>query len=304
MYQLYKFFILLILCCSVTVHAQTVRMIVPFAPGGIGDLLNRSIQKHLQQDIDEKAVVEFHPGASTEIAMDLVANANPNEILLLASGPAIFTTAIRKNKLDFYQAQLKPVHHLGNAPFVMVVSKKLNVRSFAEFRDLGSKRLISYGSSGVLTATHLAGANLGQATGMNFLHIPYKGSGQAIPDLIGGHIDAMVIYWSSVAQLTQYDQLVPLAIDTQQRLATLPNVPTFRELGMDRVNRHGWHMMFSNNSLHNKKIIEIQNSLARWTNSAEFKEAGFIKENKQPTAQEFYDHGIKTYTAIAKQVQD
>lgn len=304
MYQLYKFFMLLILCCSVTVHAQTVRMIVPFSPGGIGDQVNRSIQRHLQQDINEKVVVEFHPGAGTEIGMDLVANANPSEILLLINGPAIFTTAIRKNKLDFYQAQLKPVHHLGNTPFVLVVSKKLGVRNFTEFQALSSKRPISYGSSGVLTATHLAGANLGQATGMNFLHIPYKGSGQTIPDLIGGHIDVMVIYWNSVAQLVQSDQLVSLAVDSQQRLAALPSVPTFKELGIDRVSRHGWLMMFSNNSFHSKKIQEIQNSVARWTDSVEFKEAGFIKENKQPTAQEFYDNGIKAYTAITKQVQD
>jgi hypothetical protein len=304
MYQLYKFFMLLILCCSVTVHAQTVRMIVPFAPGGIGDLMSRSIQKHLQQDINEKVVVEFHSGAGTEIGMDLVANANPNEILLLINGPAVFTTAIKKNKLDFYQAQLKPVHHLGNTPFVLAVSKKLGVRRFTEFQALDSKRPISYGSSGVLTATHLAGANVGQATGMNFLHVPYKGGGQAIPDLIGGHIDAMVIYWNSVAQLAQSDQLVLLAVDTQQRLAALPNVPTFKELGIDRITRHGWLMLFSNNSLHSKKITEIQNSVARWTDSVEFKETGFIKENKQPTAQEFYDHGIKAYTAITKQAQD
>jgi hypothetical protein len=291
------------LAFCMTTQAQT-RLVVPYAQGGSADQMARLIQRHLSQDINEKVLVEFAPGASTEIGTDLVANTGPNEIVLLINGPPIFTTGIKKNKLDFYQSRLQLVHHLGNVPFVLVVSKKLGVRTFAEFQALDSKRKISYGSSGVLSATHIAGASLGHATDKNFLHVPYKGSGQAIPDLIGGHIDAMVIHWNSVAQLVQSDQLVALAVDSDQRLADLSQVPTFRELGLNRVNRHGWLAVFSNSTSQTKKIMEIQQSLGKFTASAEYKESGFVRENRQPTAQEFYTQGTKTYTTIIKNVQE
>ena len=299
-----KILLTLLFCfLTISVQAQT-RLVVPYAQGGAADQMARLIQKHLLQDINEKVLVEFAPGASTEIGMDLVANSGSNEIVLLINGPPIFTTGIKKNKLDFYQSRLQLVHHLGNVPFVLVVSKKLGVRNFAEFQALDSKRKISYGSSGVLSATHIAGASLGNATDKNLLHVPYKGSGQAIPDLIGGHNDAMVIHWNSVAQLVQSDQLVALAVDSDQRLTELSQVPTFRELGLNRINRHGWLIIFSNKTSQTKKITEIQQSLYRFTTGQDYKESGFVRESRQPTAQEFYNQGLKTYTAIIKQVEE
>lgn len=297
--------LLTVLFCTLTSLAQAqTRLVVPYAQGGSADNMARLIQRHLAQDIDEKILVEYAPGASTEIGSDLVANADPKDLVLLINGPPIFTTGIKKNKLDFYESRLQPVYHLGSVPFVLVVSKKLGVRTFGEFQALDAGRKISYGSSGVLSATHIAGASVGSATGKNFLHVPYKGSGQAIPDLIGGHIDALVIHWNSVAQLAQTDQVIALAVDADARIPGLPQVPTFRELGINRMNRHGWLIVMSNKTHQAKKVQQIQHSLSKLAGTSEYRESGFVKENRQPSVQEFYSSGSKTYAPLVKQAED
>lgn len=297
---------IILLLTSLATSAETIRLIVPFSQGGNADQLARLIQKTLIQDLNKTVVVEYHPGASGEIGTAVVANSDPRELVLLLNGPSIITTSLTKDKLSYNEANLTPLVHMGYVPFVLVVSKKSGIRSFKDLQNLDSQRPITYGSSGVLTATHLAAISLQQQLGKNFIHVPYKGSGQAIPDLIGGNLDALIIHWTAVDQFIKSDQITALAIETDQRLSQLPDVPTFKEFGIENSGKHGYLVLFSNANTNKVLQNQIKQSLNKLINdpskSNPYVDMGFVKAKKPLQLQDYFSTEKQRYSKIVQNV--
>lgn len=265
-----------------TAMAESTKLIVPFTQGGNADQLARLIQKHVQQDINHNIVVDFRPGASGEIGTAFVANSDSKDLVLLLNGPSMAMTSLLKDKLSYNENNLVPLVHLGHVPFVLVVSKKSGIRTFKDLQNLDPQRSITYASGGVGTATHMAGATLHRQLGKNFIHVPYKGSGQVIPDLISGNVDALIIHWTAVAQHIQADQITALAIESETRLSPLPGVPTFKEFGISNSGRHGYLVLYSNQTAEKKLQSQIQKSvLSMITDPGKntfYKDFGFVSE--------------------------
>jgi len=173
-------------------------------------------------------------------------------------------------------------------------------------QNIDPRRTITYGSSGTATGTHLAAASLQQQLGKNFIHVPYKGSGQAIPDLISGNIDMLMIHWNSVDQFIKADQITALAVDSDNRLTQLPKVPTLKEFGISNSGRHGYLVLFSNTTVDRRLQNQVRQSVLNMVNNTNpenpYTELGFIKE-KDPTAlQDYFKTEKQRYNRILRHI--
>ena len=272
---------------SLTTVANTVKLIVPFAQGGISDQMARLIQRHLEQDVNLNVIVEYRPGASGEIGTAAVANSDSKELVLLVNGPGIITTSLLKDKLSYNENNLVPMVNLGYVPFVLIVSKKSKFESFKDLQKLDADRNVTYGSSGPATAIHLAGINLQTQINKHWTHVPYKGQGQALPDLIGGNIDAMVIHWPVVAQLVATGQITALAIESNHRMTQFPNIPTFKEFGISNVGKYGYLVLMSNTTSQTALQKQVQQSVLKMLDSNAYKELGWIKDKNSVLPSDF-----------------
>jgi tripartite-type tricarboxylate transporter receptor subunit TctC len=220
-------FVILLLGCNPAWSEMPIKLVIPFSPGGIADVIARQLQIDLSQELHRVVVVEYKPGASGSIAIEYVANSPTNQTVLLLTGNAVsINSAVKQSTI--FEDKLNHLITLGTSPMILVASKKLKVDNLKEFVAL-SKTNITYATTGVASASHLAGEILKQSTGKNLIHIPYKSLAQPIPDLINGDVDLEFVWYSIIISYIQTGQVVPLAVGSNERLKDLPTVPTFRE---------------------------------------------------------------------------
>ena len=239
---------------SALVHAQTypsrpIRFIVPFAPGGSTDTLARTLSTKMTEAFGHQVVVDNRAGGNGNIGTDLVAHAAPDgyTILLgyianLAIGPSLY------KKLPFDPIKdFTPVTQLANAPNILVVHPSVPVKNFVEFIAYAKANpaKINFASAAVASPGHLAGEMLNLAAGIHMQHVPYKGSGQAVVDLVGGQVQMMVSGMSSVMPHIKGGKLRPLAVTGAQRSPATPDVPTIAEAGYPGFEASAWYSVMA-----------------------------------------------------------
>lgn len=214
---------------------KPVRLIVPFSPGGSTDILGRLLAEALHPILGQPVIVENKPGAGGNIGGDLVARAAPDgyTILLAAAGPTVINPSLYAN-MPFNPAKdLAPITCLEREHNLMVVTNSLPVKTLQEFlqyaRDNPGK--LSFGSPGNGSPSQLAGELLKQKTGIQAEHVPYKGSGPAVTDLMAGHIHFMIDNMPALLPQVKAGGLRALAVPSDQRATAAPDIPTFDEAG-------------------------------------------------------------------------
>jgi tripartite-type tricarboxylate transporter receptor subunit TctC len=224
---------------------KPIRLIVGFAPGGGTDIVARAIAPKMGEILGQSVIVENKSGAAGTIAADQIAKANPDGYTLLvghsnsnAIAPFVLTNVPYNPATDF-----TPITYLGYVPNVLVVKSSLPVNSVAQLISLAKSNpgQMTYGSSGIGSTQHLAGALFGKIAGIQINHVPYKGSGQAIIDLLGGQITMNFDTLPPNLQQINQGGLKALAISTPKRLSILPNVPTFNEVGITGFDVTNWY---------------------------------------------------------------
>jgi len=238
-------------CASFFAFAQQafpnkpIRLIVGFAPGGGTDIVARAIAPKMGEILGQSVIVENKSGAAGTIAADQIAKANPDGYTLLvghsnsnAIAPFVLSSVPYNPATDF-----SPITYLGYVPNVLVVKSSLPVNSVAQLISLAKSNpgQMTYGSSGIGSTQHLAGALFGKIAGIQINHVPYKGSGQAIIDLLGGQITMNFDTLPPNLQQIKEGSLKALAISTPKRLSILPNVPTFNEVGITGFDVTNWY---------------------------------------------------------------
>jgi tripartite-type tricarboxylate transporter receptor subunit TctC len=213
---------------------RPVHIIVPMPPGGLADMQARMIAEKLSNRWMRPVIIENRPGAGSTIAAAYVARAPADGYSLLLVGPSHVITGTLYHNLPYHALQsFQAVALIGTSPFVLVTRPDLPANSVAELVQLAARREkgLSFATSGIGTAPHLAGELMRFTSMARFMHIPYKGTAEALTALEGGHVDFAILD-VSVANLVDKGVLKALAVTTAERSARLPKVRTMNEQGV------------------------------------------------------------------------
>ena len=240
---------LVLLCCTTLVPSfvsaadvypsKSIKVIVPFPPGGGADTLIRLIAPAVGELWKQSIVIENRPGASGFIGADLVALSPADGYTLLMGS----TAAVTEKNI----AQFSPVALVSASPYVVTTNPGLSMTSIKTLIAYAKSNpgKVRYGSSGPGSASHLAGELFASMAGVTLLHVPYKGTGQALTDLLAGHIDLMFAPAQTVMPQIESGKLLALAQTGAKRSEALPNIPTVAESGLSGYSAVGWFGLFA-----------------------------------------------------------
>jgi tripartite-type tricarboxylate transporter receptor subunit TctC len=212
--------------------SRSVRLIIPFAPGGTTDVVGRHIATWLQEKLAQSFVIESRPGAGTNVGTEVVVRATPDGYTLLVFDPAAAINATLYEKLTFnFIRDIAPIICIFRTPLVLVANPALPVRTLTEFIAYARANpgKINMASAGIGTTSHLAGELFKEMASTDMTHIPYNGGGPAIANLLGGQVD---VFFSPVAIAIAHiraDKLRALAVTGATRLDALPGIPAVAE---------------------------------------------------------------------------
>jgi tripartite-type tricarboxylate transporter receptor subunit TctC len=214
--------------------SKPVRIVVPFPPGGGADTLTRIMEPRLVAIWGQPVIVENRPGASGHIGADFVAKSAPDGLTLLMSS----TASLTEKNVD----QFAPVSLVSASPYVVTVNPRVAAANIRELIALAKSQpgKLSFGSSGTGAASHLSAELFKSMAGVDLLHVPYKGTGQAVTDLLAGHVNLMFAPAQTVMPYVREGRLRALALTGAKRSESLPDLPTVAESGLPGYAAVGW----------------------------------------------------------------
>ena len=219
-------------------------MVVPYPAGGVTDLLARMVAEHLKTSLKATVVIENKPGAATTIAAGQVAKAEPDgHTLMIATSTTLAVNPALYKKLAYDAVRdFTPIAAIAGITFALVVNPDLPVKTLADFIAYAKARPgeLSYGSPGSGSPHHLGAEMLKTMTGIDMKHVTYRGSVQAMQDVIGGHIQAMIMDLQPALELIREGKLRALAVTTANRVPALPDVPSIAESGLPGYEMVAW----------------------------------------------------------------
>ncbi len=221
--------------------ARPLRYIVGFAPGGINDILARIVGQKLNESWGQTVIVDNRPGAGGNLAAGIVAKSTPDGYTFMNISTAHAISQTLYAKLDYsLERDLTPVVVLGSAPNIMVVNAGIPAKSVAELVDWAKKNRLIYASGGIGVISHLSMEMFKVAAKIDATHVPYKGVGPAVPDLISGQAHLMINAIPELLPHTKGGKLRVIGSMTAQRHPFIPDVPTFIEQGYKEFVMGNW----------------------------------------------------------------
>ncbi len=291
---------------ALAVHAQypqypskPIKMVVPFPAGGTTDIMARAVAADLQKTLGQAVVVENKAGAGGNIGSDFVAKSLPDGYTLLmgtVGTHAINVALYPKMPYDAVK-DFVPISLVAAVPNVLVAAPGFSVNSVKELIELAKKSpdKITFASSGNGTSIHLSGELFKQLAGVQMMHIPYKGSSAAIPDVMSGQVNVMFDNAPSVMPQIKGGKLKAIAVTSSVRSPALPNVPTIAEAGLPGYEASSWFGVLAPVGTPKDIVDKLSQTIAKAVQSAEFKErlAAQGAEGVGNTSEQFAAH-IKT----------
>lgn len=222
--------------------AKPVKVVAPFAPGGLADVLARAVGERLQRTLGQPVVVENRPGAGGNVGADAVARAEPDGHTLLMSSAGILTiNEFLYEKMAFDpRTAFAPVSIVADMPMLLVVRADLPARDAGEFIQLAKEKPLFYGSPGHGTTGHLGMELFMHATGLKLQHVPYKSAAEAVQAALAGQTAAMFDNPPTVMGQIRAGGLRALGVAAKDRIASLPDVPTLSEVGITGFEASSW----------------------------------------------------------------
>jgi len=226
---------------------KPIRFIVPFAPGGGNDILGRIVALKLNQSFGVPVVVDNRPGAGGTLGTDITAKSQPDGYTILINNLSVAVNVTLYSKLPFDPLRdLQTISLVGRQPNILVVHPTLPAKSWKELYALAKQRpgQLAFSSGGVGSSSHLAGELLKVVAGIDMVHVPYKGMGPALIDLISGQVQLSMATLASALPHIRNQRMRPLAVSTAERVAVVPDVPTLREAGLRDYEHSTWYGLF------------------------------------------------------------
>lgn len=228
---------------------KPITIIVPYAPGGVSDAIGRGIAQKLSQEFKTQVVVDNKAGGNTVIGATHVAKSNPDGYTLLLTAEATLTlNPLIYPKLSYdVDKSFTPIIAIAQVPQSLIISSKLGVTNYQDFVTYAKKNAgkVSYATLGVGSTAHLNFEMFQRSVGLSMHDIPFKGASVAINDLIGGHVDAMIVSTGLIAAQSKSGNLRALATAGNKRSPLLPDVPTFKEVGVANFYPSSWFALLA-----------------------------------------------------------
>ncbi len=227
-----------------TYPSKPIRMILPMNPGGVTDILGRTMGQKLAERLGQPFVSENRPGAGGNIGLEIASKARPDGYTVVLSPPAIVVSPSLYKKLNYDPVKdLEPISLVAEIPNVLVVRPSLPVNSLKEFVAFARRNpgKLNFGSGGLGTTNHLVGEILNNIEKIKIVHVPYKGVNQAMVAMMGGEVDMVAIGAPSSLPHIQSGKVKALAVLNKERLPSLPNVPTAKEAGIENFEVSAWY---------------------------------------------------------------
>ena len=224
--------------------AKAIRFVVPFAPGGGNDILGRVIAQKLHEGFGVPVVVDNRGGAGGTIGTDIVAKSPPDGYTMLINNVSLAVNVTLYSKLPYDTLKdLEPVSLAGRQPNILVVHPSLPVKSVKELLALARSKpgALSFGSGGIGSSSHLSAELMKYLTKIDIVHVPYKGMGPALVDLVSGQTQLAMATMASALPHVRSNRMRPLAVSTAKRVAVVPDVPTMIEAGVKDFDYSTWY---------------------------------------------------------------
>lgn len=254
---------------------RPIRLIIPFTPGGVTDTSGRFIAEQLSLKLGQQVIADNKPGASGNIGTQMVASAEPDGYtLLLGYAGTLSINPLLSDKVPFDSVKdFAPIGKIGDAILILVANNDFQGKTLSDVITISKKDSngLSYGTSGAGGTPHIAGELFKQKTGANLVHVPYKGGGQALLDLLGGNIP---LVYTAVAGANQYvatGRIKAIAVSSAKRSPSMPDVPTFIESGVKDFVIDDWVGLLAPAKTPKPIIAKLNQALNEILNSPEGK---------------------------------
>ena len=287
---------------------KPISLIVTYPPGGGADAMARLVAPKMAEVLGQNVVVENRPGASGQIGASAVAKATPDgyTLMLDASSFAVNPALFPKLPYDSSKA-FKPIGVLALFPNVVLVNAQVPAKNIAELIALAKSRknAVAYASSGNGSAQHLAGALFESAAKVDMVHIPYKGGGPALNDVIGGQVPLFFGNLASTLQHVQAGKLRALAITSNKRATALPDVPTLAEAGVSGSEIHEWNAIFAPAGTPDTVVEKLADALQKAMDTPEVKAriaqlGGEVQKGGPKAAHDFIQAQMALWAQVVK----
>lgn len=215
--------------------SRTVRLILPFPPGGPTDLLGRTIAQKLSEQMGQQVVADNRPGAGGNVGLEFASKSPPDGYTLVLTSSVIASAPALYAKLNYKQSDLAPISLVAEVRNILLVHPAVPAKNVKELVALARKNPgnLNYGSGGVGTTTHITPELMMSITKTRMTHVPYKGSGLALIGLVGGHVDVLVMAAPAAVEQVKAGKARGLMIYSKERFPPLPNVPSAKDEGVE-----------------------------------------------------------------------
>jgi len=289
--------------------SQPIRLIVPFAPGGSTDLVGRLIAEYIGKQLGQTVVVENKAGAGGAVGAEQIARAKPDGYTLgmatvstHGSNPAIYPELKYDARKDF-----APISNVMGVPSVFAVHPSIPAKTMPEFIELAKKEpgKYTFASPGVASLGHANIENFMMLSGIELLHVPYRGAGPALNDALAGQVDAITDNLSSTLPHLLEGRLRPLAVLGAERSDLLPEVPTYTELGFPEMGTGGWFGVVAPAGTPDAVISKVNEAIQKAAADPDFQDrakklGATIRTNTPEEFAKEIDAAIERYTRVAK----
>ena len=245
--------------------SKTIRIIVPFPPGASNDILARIVGKKLTDGFGVQTIVDNRPGASTIIGASALQKSPPDGYtLMVTSGTHLITPMLMPAPYDAVK-DFTPVTTIDRSEYLLVVHPALPANNLKEFIALAKARpgQLNYASSSIGSGNHISAVLLMERTGIKMQHVPYKGGGPAVTDLMAGQVQVFFNSPSSTLPYVQQGKLKAIAVTGEKRMTALPKVPTFTEPGLPNFDIKSWHGILAPPGTAKPIVDTIANEVAK-----------------------------------------
>lgn len=253
---------------------RPVKVIVPSTPGGGSDTFARLVAQHLSETLGQQFYIDNRPGGGTLIGMEAAAHSDADGYTLYLAPSTITLMALVKKKLSVTLADFAPISLAAILPQVLVVNPSIEAKNVTGFVALAKKEpgKLTYGSPGIGTGPQMAMQLLINNTGINVLHIPYKGVANVLTDLLAGRVSSMMLNMLTAKPHIESGKLRALGVTSAKRVAGLETIPTIAEQGLKGYQALQWFAFFAPKGTPNAIIDKIQQEMAKGLNSPKVKQ--------------------------------